>query len=214
MWNNIIEREKQKYYYKKLEKEYLEAYKNNKVYPPVEEVFNAFELCKYDELKVVILGQDPYHGFNQAHGLAFSSLDNKTPKSLHNIKKELADDLNITISDNNDLSSWSRQGVLLLNTILTVEESKPLSHKDFGWEEFTLNIFKEICSLDKPLVFILWGKNARDYKRYITNKEHLVIESAHPSPLSAYRGFFGSKPFSKTNQYLMKHGIKTIDFKI
>ncbi|HKL94795.1 MAG TPA: uracil-DNA glycosylase [Haploplasma sp.] len=214
MWEKIIENEKKQDYYIKLEELYNNAYKNSIVYPKKEDIFNVFKLTKYENIKVVILGQDPYHGYNQAHGLAFSSLDTKTPKSLLNIKKELISDLNIELSDSNDLTPWAKQGVFLLNTILTVEEKTPLSHQSFGWEEFTLNIFKEITNIDRPIVFILWGANARSYKKYITNSKHLIIESAHPSPLSAYRGFNGSRPFSKTNDYLKKNNINPIDFKI
>ncbi|VEU80248.1 uracil-DNA glycosylase [Haploplasma axanthum] len=214
MWNEIITNESIKEYYKKLIQKVSEERKTKTIYPTTENVFKAFELTPFEKIKVVILGQDPYHGELQAHGLAFSSLDKKTPKSLLNIKKEIKDDLGLEITQNNDLTNWAKQGVLLLNTILTVEEGKPLSHKNFGWEEFTLNIFKEICRIDSPLVFILWGNNAKEYQRYIYNDKHLVLTSVHPSPLSANRGFFGSKPFSKTNKYLQKNNIGVIDFKI
>lgn len=214
MWDEFLKNEMNKEYFKVLKEKYDEAYKTSTVYPVYDNIFNAFKLTNLNDIKVVILGQDPYHGINQAHGLSFSSLDNKTPKSLLNIKKELNSDLGITITSNNDLTSWANQGVFLLNTILTVEESKPLSHTKYGWEEFTLNVFKEICKLNKPIVFILWGNNARKYKEYILNDKHLIIESVHPSPLSASRGFFGSKPFSKTNDFLIKNNIKPVDFNI
>lgn len=201
-------------YFTNLKNLYEDSYDKGNVYPKKEDIYNVFKLTKYEDIKVVILGQDPYHGFNQAHGLAFSSLDTKTPKSLHNIKKELSNDLGIELSSSNDLTPWAKQGVFLLNTILTVEEKSPLSHESFGWEIFTLNIFKEIAKIDRPIVFILWGANARNYKKYITNNKHLVIESAHPSPLSAYRGFNGSKPFSRTNEFLKENNIKPINFKI
>lgn len=214
MWNEIIDNEKRKNYYNELIDRVNNDRRTNKVYPKEEDVFNAFKFTSYEEIKVVILGQDPYHQPNQAHGLAFSSLDNKTPKSLLNIKKELFNDLNFVITPNNDLTSWAKQGVLLLNTVLTVIESKPLSHALYGWKDFTLNIFLEVCKIDRPIVFILWGNHAKEYKKYIKNEKHLIIESVHPSPLSANRGFFGSKPFSRTNDYLVKNGINKIDFKI
>ena len=213
-WEELFKNERAKPYYKELIKKVNNDRLTKVIYPKEADVFNAFKLTAFNDIKVVIIGQDPYHQPNQAHGLAFSSLDCKTPKSLGNIKKELLDDLNVDISHTNDLTSWAKEGVLLLNTILTVEASKPLSHQDYGWENFTLNIFKEIAKIDKPLVFILWGNNARRYKKYISNKKHLVIESVHPSPLSAYRGFFGSKPFSKTNNYLIKNNIEPINFNI
>lgn len=213
-WEELFKNERAKPYYKELIKKVNNDRLTKVIYPKEADVFNAFKLTAFNDIKVVIIGQDPYHQPNQAHGLAFSSLDRKTPKSLGNIKKELLDDLNVDISHTNDLTSWAKEGVLLLNTILTVEASKPLSHQDYGWENFTLNIFKEIAKIDKPLVFILWGNNARRYKKYISNKKHLVIESVHPSPLSAYRGFFGSKPFSKTNNYLIKNNIEPINFNV
>jgi len=214
MWDEILNKEFSKPYFKELIAKVDNEYKTKTIYPKWEDIFNAFKLTKYSDLKVVIMGQDPYHGKNQAHGLAFSTLDTKIPKSLINIKKELENDLEIKTTNNNNLSNWARQGVLLLNTILTVEEKKPLSHANIGWETFTLNIFKEITEIDKPLVFILWGKNAERYEKYITNNKHLVIKSSHPSPFSARISFFGSKPFSKTNDYLIKNNIKPIDFKI
>lgn len=214
MWNDILNKEFQKEYFIKLKEKVDVLYKTKTIYPLYEDIFNAFKYFDLKDLKVVILGQDPYHQPNQAHGLAFSTLDSKTPKSLINIKKELLSDLNIEISSNNNLTSWAKQGILLLNTILTVEESKPLSHANLGWETFTLNIFKEITKLNQPIVFMLWGKNAENYEKYITNSNHLVIKSSHPSPFSARISFFGSKPFSKTNNYLIKNNIIPINFKI
>lgn len=214
MWNIIIKNEMDKPYYKDLVKKLEVARKTNNVYPKEEAVFNAFKLTKFEEIKVVIIGQDPYHQKNQAHGLAFSSTDSKTPKSLVNIKKEIFNDLKIETTNNNDLTNWAKQGVLLINTILTVNENKPLSHKDFGWEIFTLNLFKEITKIKRPIVFILWGNHAQKYEKYIKEELHLVIKSSHPSPLSSYRGFFGSKPFSKTNDFLIKNKIAPINFSI
>lgn len=164
-------------------------------------------------MKVVILGQDPYHGPNQAHGLSFSVSDKvERPPSLNNIIKELYNDLGI-IKANNDLTSWAKEGVLLLNAILTVEMSKPLSHKDYGWTIFTDEIIKKLNEREQPIIFILWGSFARSKKEFITNKKHYIIESAHPSPLSASRGFFGSRPFSRTNEILKRLGEKEIDWK-
>ena len=214
MWDKILEEEFNKKYYIKLKENLNEIRKIDTVYPKEEDVFNAFKFTKFENIKVVILGQDPYHQKGQAHGLAFSSLDDKVPKSLQNIKKELESDLNIKLSGSSNLTTWAEQGVLLLNTILTVSEGKPLSHKNIGWEIFTLNIFKKVCAIDKPIVFILWGNHAKSYKKYITNQKHLIIESPHPSPLSSYRGFFGSRPFSKTNNFLQNNKIRPINFKI
>lgn len=214
MWEEIFKKEKEKIYYKELEEKYLKSYEETVVYPNKDNIFKAFELTSFADIKIVILGQDPYPTKNHAHGLSFSSLNEETPKSLANIKKELKSDLYIEISKSNELTGWANQGVLLLNTILTVQEGKPLSHKDYGWEIFTLNIFKEICKKNEPVVFILWGNNARSYKKYITNSNHLIIESSHPSPLSSYRGFFGSKPFSRANKFLIDNNIKPINFKI
>ena len=214
MWEELMQQEFKKPYYKELQKYLKEARRKNNVYPKEEDVFRAFNLTSYNNLKVVILGQDPYHIPHMADGLAFSTKLDKTPKSLLNIKKELKSDLGIEVSSNNDLTNWAKQGVLLLNTVLTVEESNALAHKNKGWETFTLNMFKHICSIDKPLVFILWGNNARSYKKYINNSLHLIIESSHPSPLSAYHSFFDSKPFSKMNNYLIENNITPINFSL
>lgn len=211
MWE-IVKNEFEKPYFKKLINFVEKERKNKNIYPNSEDVFRAFTLTKFNDLKVIILGQDPYHVPKMADGLAFSSRLIKTPKSLLNIKKELFDDLGYPITKNNSLELWASQGVLLLNTVLTVEENKAHSHKDMGWEEFTLNVFKEITKLEQPLVFILWGNHAIKYSKYVKNKNHLVIKSAHPSPLSAYRGFFGSKPFSQTNNFLEKNNIAPINF--
>ena len=211
-WNEFIENEKNKDYYKVLESKVEEAYKTNVCYPEYDNIFNAFKLTSVEDLKVVILGQDPYHEPNQAHGLAFSVLCEKLPPSLVNIYKEISSDLDVVVKQDGNLDYLAKQGVLLLNTILTVEHGKALAHKSFGWEKFTDNVIKYINTLDKPIVYILWGSNAISKKKMITNPKHFVITSVHPSPLSSYRGFFGSKPFSKTNEYLKLNHIKEINW--
>jgi len=213
-WENLIKTEQSKDYFKKLEK-FLETKQNETIiYPKPEDRFNCFKYTKIEDLKVVILGQDPYHGENQAHGLSFSVLCEKLPPSLKNIYQELESDLGIKKSKSGNLTSWAKQGVLLLNTILTVEASKPLSHKGIGWEHFTFEVIKFINTLNQPIVFILWGSHARSYKKYLNNPNHLILEGVHPSPLSSYQGFFGSKPFSKVNSFLKSHGVKEIDWEI
>ena len=214
-WDEYLSDEYKKEYFKELLEFIKKEYKTKVIYPKQNEVFNAFRYTDYDDLKVVILGQDPYHGPNQAEGLSFS-VSNKVlkPPSLKNIFKELESDLGIKYPESNSLKPWAKQGVLLLNAVLTVEEHKPTSHKDKGWEQFTDDVIKIINDKKEPVVFILWGAYARDKKKLITNKQHLVIESAHPSPFSARNGFFGSKPFSKTNEFLKKNGIKEIDWRV
>jgi uracil-DNA glycosylase len=185
-------------------------YQQKTIFPKQEDLFNCLKLCSYNSLKVVILGQDPYHGEGEAHGLSFSVKEGiKMPPSLRNIFKEIEKDLGYSRTKT-DLTDWAEQGVLLLNTIMSVEINKPLSHKGMGWEEFTDYIIQKINDKKEPVVFILWGSNARSKAKFITNKQHLIIESVHPSPLSANNGFFGSKPFSKTNQFLIKNNIKPI----
>lgn len=180
-------------------------YKENTCFPEYNNIFNALKLTPYNKVKVVILGQDPYHGVGEAHGLSFSVQDGiKKPPSLKNIFKELKDDLNIDEPVSGNLTHWANEGVLLLNSVLTVEKDKAASHKDLGWHLFTDHIIKLLNEKETPIVFILWGSFARSKKVYITNKRHLVIESPHPSPFSASSGFFGSKPFSKSNNYLVK----------
>lgn len=188
-----------------------ELMKTKVIYPPKEKWFRALELTPLEKVKVVILGQDPYHGVNEANGLCFSVGIDLLPPSLKNIYKELESDLGI-VKTKGDLSFWAEQGVLLLNTILTVEKDQPLSHKHLGWQDYTLDIIKEINALDRPIVFCLWGSHARSYKKYLNNQKHLILESAHPSPLSSYRGFSGSKPFSQINQFLSENGVQAIDF--
>lgn len=188
-------------------------YATKTIFPPKENIFQALKLTSYKDVKVVIVGQDPYHGVGEAHGLSFSVQDGiKIPPSLKNIYKELNDDLGIPISSSGNLTKWAEQGVLLLNAVLTVEKAKPASHKDLGWEKLTDYIIKEINLKEEPVVFILWGKFAKEKKKFITNPKHLVIESAHPSPFSASYGFFGSRPFSKTNNYLKSKNIEPIDW--
>ena len=214
-WDILLQDEYQKEYFKKLLNFVKKEYQTKTIYPKQNEVFNAFRYTDFDDVKVVILGQDPYHGPNQAEGLSFSvSNEVLKPPSLQNIFKELESDLKIPFPEHNSLKPWAKQGVLLLNAVLTVEEHKPTSHKDKGWENFTDAIIEILNKKEDPIVFILWGSYARSKKSLITNPKHLVIESAHPSPFSARNGFFGSKPFSKTNEFLKKNGIKEIDWRI
>ena len=214
-WDEILQDEFKKEYFTNLMDFVKNEYKRTTIYPKQNEVFNAFRYTDFDNVKVVILGQDPYHGPNQAEGLSFSvSNEVLKPPSLKNIFKELESDLGIPFPEHNSLKKWAKEGVLLLNAVLTVEEHKPTSHKDKGWEIFTDDIIKILNKRDTPTVFILWGAYARDKKSLITNPKHLVIESAHPSPFSARNGFFGSKPFSKANAFLKKNNIKEIDWRV
>ena len=201
-WDMVLEEEFKKDYFKKLGMFIKNEYKNKMIFPPYENIFDALRFTDYDEVKVVILGQDPYHGLGEAHGLSFSVKENvKMPPSLQNIFKELYNDLGIKRT-NSDLTDWAKEGVLLLNSIMTVEKDKPLSHKNKGWEIFTDTIISKLNEREEPVIFLLWGSFARSKKELITNGNHKIIESVHPSPLSASRGFFGSKPFSKINNYL------------
>ncbi|MBQ8871157.1 MAG: uracil-DNA glycosylase [Bacilli bacterium] len=209
-WYSLLSKEYEKEYFVNLQNFVRNEYKNKTIFPPASSVFKALELSDYDKVKVVILGQDPYHGIGEAQGLSFSvPVDVRRPPSLRNIFVELENDLGIK-RDKNDLSDWASQGVLLLNSILTVQMDTPLSHKDKGWEVFTDEIIKLVNKKETPVVFILWGSYARSKKVLIDNPIHYVIESVHPSPLSASRGFFGSKPFSKTNNFLEKNKIEGI----
>ena len=186
-----------------------------KIHPSSKDIFKAFELTSFKNVKIIILGQDPYHGSNQANGLAFSvNSEVRFPPSLLNIFKEYSTDLNLPIPIDGDLSAWAKRGVLLLNSILTVESGSPGSHKNFGWEEFTNQIIKALSDKKSNLVFILWGAYAQSKKVFIDSSKHLIIATPHPSPLSAHRGFFGSKPFSKTNDYLRKNKNEEIDWRI
>ena len=192
-----------------------EKQKGKRVYPPGSQIFNAFNLTPFDKVKVVILGQDPYHGPGQAHGLSFSVPQGiAQPPSLVNIFKELKSDLNIDPPAHGNLESWAKQGVLLLNAVLTVNDSEAASHKNAGWEKYTDAVIKTVSDSKEYVVFILWGRFAQNKESLIDTKQHCVIKSAHPSPLSAHAGFLGSKPFSKTNAYLREHGIKEIDWKL
>lgn len=214
-WDDILKEEINKEYFQKLIIFIKEEYKKKTIYPKQTEIFKAFRNTSYKDTKVVILGQDPYHGENEAEGLSFSvKIGIRKPPSLQNIFKELKNDLGYEIPENGSLVKWSEEKVLLLNTVLTVEKDKPASHKDLGWETFTDAVIKKLNEKETPVVFILWGNFAKSKKKYITNKNHYIIESAHPSPFSAYNGFFGSKPFSKTNNFLISKGIKPIDWEI
>ena len=193
----------------------LKLYDEKEIYPLKDNIFNALKLTPYSDVKVVIVGQDPYHGVGEAHGLSFSVQKGiKLPPSLINIYKELQSDLGIIPSKDGDLTSWAKQGVLLLNATLTVEKDKANSHSKIGWQPLTDYIIKKLNTKTDPIVFILWGNFARSKKVFITNPKHLIIESAHPSPLSASNGFFGSHPFSRTNDFLIKNNIKPIDWKV
>lgn len=207
-WDIVLQDEFKKDYFKKLGIFVKDEYKNKTIFPPYNNIFDALRFTDYDDVLVVILGQDPYHGLGEAHGLSFSVHNNvKMPPSLLNIFKEMYSDIGIKRT-NSDLTDWAKQGVLLLNSIMTVEQDKPLSHKDKGWEIFTDNIIKKLNDREAPVIFVLWGSFARSKKELITNKQHKIIESPHPSPLSASRGFFGSKPFSKINEYLKENNKK------
>lgn len=191
----------------------LHEYDIKTIYPPKDYIFNALKLTSYKDTKVVIVGQDPYHGEHQAHGLSFSVQKGvKVPPSLQNIYKELYDDLGVPIRNDGDLTGWAKQGVLLLNAVLTVEKDKAASHRNWGWELLTDYIIKVLNMKEEPVVFILWGNFAKEKAKLITNPHHYIITSPHPSPFSAYSGFFGSKPFSKTNDYLVKNNLKFIDW--
>lgn len=214
-WQTILSNEFEQPYMKELFSELKVAYQTTTVYPPREKVFSAFNLTPYSEVKVVILGQDPYHGPHQANGLSFSvEKGTPLPPSLRNIFTELVDDMGCSYPQNGDLSKWARQGVLLLNTTLTVKQATPMSHVGMGWERFTDQVLRLLDQKSTPIVFILWGKHARNKAKFINQSHHLIIESAHPSPLSAYRGFFGSHPFSRTNHFLVSHGINPINWSL
>lgn len=214
-WLEAIGDEFKKTYYKELYQFVKSEYENNVVYPKSEDIFNALHLTPLKDVKVVILGQDPYHGEGQAHGLCFSvKPDVAIPPSLKNIYKELSDDLGCYIPNNGYLEKWAKQGVLMLNTVLTVRAHCANSHQGKGWEKFTDAIIQAVNEKDAPVVFILWGKPAQKKKSMLNNPKHLILEAAHPSPLSARNGFFGSKPFSKTNEFLINNGLTAIDWQI
>ena len=214
-WDKVLDHEYHEEYFKKIIAFINQAYKEREIFPPKSRILRALSLTDYDDVRVVILGQDPYHGVGEANGLAFAVSDGvKLPPSLRNIYKELYNDLGIEPASVGNLECWAKEGVLLLNAVLTVEKDKPASHKFLGWENFTDAIIKSLNDKDTPVVFILWGKFARSKKSLITNPKHYVIESAHPSPFSANYGFFGSKPFSKTNSFLKKNHLKEIDWHV
>ena len=214
-WLTALGGEFHKPYYRQLFEFVKNEYNTTVVFPPADDIFNAFHLTPLSKVKVVILGQDPYHNNGQAHGLSFSVQKGvDIPPSLVNIYKELHDDLGCTIPSHGCLTKWAEQGVLMLNTVLTVRAHQANSHRGIGWEEFTDAAILALNSQDRPIVFILWGAPAQRKKRMLTNPKHLILEAPHPSPLAAYRGFFGSKPFSQTNAFLEKNGIKPIDWQI
>lgn len=214
-WLKPLSEEFSKPYYKKLYQTVCQEYAAGPVFPPADDIFNAFHLTPLADVKAVIIGQDPYHNYNQAHGLCFSVRPSvEIPPSLLNIYKELQDDLGCYIPNNGYLVKWAKQGVLLLNTVLTVRAHQANSHQNIGWEEFTDAVIRIVDEQDQPIVFLLWGRPAQMKKQLLTNPNHLILEAPHPSPLSAYRGFFGCKHFSKTNEFLVSHGREPIDWQI
>ncbi|MCR5665719.1 MAG: uracil-DNA glycosylase [Eubacterium sp.] len=214
-WLEVVKPELKKPYYQSLFQFVKQEYSTRIIYPPAEDIFNAFHFTPLHKVKVLILGQDPYHNENQAHGLSFSvKPGNDIPPSLKNIYKELEDDLGLYIPDNGYLKKWADQGVLMLNTVLTVRAHEANSHQNHGWEQFTDAIISAVDKQDRPIVYLLWGGPARRKKSMLHNPKHLILEAPHPSPLSAYRGFFGCKHFSKTNEFLMANGIEPIDWQI
>ncbi len=214
-WQEALQDEFKKEYYKKLYDKVREEYRTHTVFPPAEDIFNAFHYTPLQDVKVVIFGQDPYHNVGQAHGLCFSVKKGvEIPPSLVNIYKELQDDIGCAIPNHGYLTSWAKQGVLMLNTVLTVRAHQANSHQGIGWEEFTNAAIRVLNEQDRPIVFILWGRPAQMKKKMLDNPKHLILEAPHPSPLSSYRGFFGSKPFSKANAFLKANGIQEIDWEI
>ncbi len=214
-WLEALQGEFKKPYYRQLFETVKKEYATHQVFPPSDDIFNAFHLTPLKDVKVVILGQDPYHNVGQAHGLCFSVRRGVAiPPSLVNIYQELHDDLGCTIPNHGCLEKWARQGVLMLNTVLTVRAHQANSHRGIGWEEFTDAAIQALDEQDRPIVFILWGAPAQRKKVMLHNPKHLILEAPHPSPLSAFRGFFGSRPFSKTNAFLEAHGVEPIDWQI
>lgn len=212
-WKEFINNEREKGYFKSLAQKINEDRKNHRVFPPKEEIFNALKLTDFNNVKIVIIGQDPYHEYGQAHGLAFSVRDGvKLPPSLQNIYKEISSEFGYKMSNSGDLTNWAKQGVLLLNTSLTVNEGLANSHKEYGWHIFTKKIVDMINSELSNVVFMLWGRNAQFVGKDIDRSKHLVLQSAHPSPLSAYNGFFGNNHFRLANEYLVKHGKESINW--
>lgn len=214
-WQELLAVEAAKPYYQQLQVFLSNEYQQATIYPPQEKVFEAFHLTPYEEVKVVILGQDPYHGPNQAHGLSFSVLPgNKIPPSLRNIYKELASDLGYQPVAHGYLEKWAKEGVLLLNTVLTVRDGQANSHRNQGWETLTDEVIKKLNQHQEPIIFILWGKPAQSKRKMIDTTHHVILEGPHPSPLSAHRGFFGTRPFSQANQLLIAKGQKPIDWQL
>jgi uracil-DNA glycosylase len=214
-WLDELKTEFQKPYYRELYTFVNEEYRNAQIFPPADDIFNAFHLTPLKDVKVVIIGQDPYHNVGQAHGLCFSvKPEVDIPPSLVNIYKELHDDLGCYIPNNGYLVKWAKQGVLMLNTVLTVRAHMANSHRGKGWENFTDAAIRALNKQDRPIVFILWGSPAQAKAKMLDNPKHLILKAPHPSPLSSYRGFFGSKPFSKTNAFLSENGLPPIDWQI
>ena len=212
-WKDIFNKEFNKSYFKELSSFIENERTIYTILPEENDVFQAFNICSYKNTKIVIIGQDPYHGKNQAHGLCFSvKPENKIPPSLRNIYKELKSDIECDIPDHGYLIDWAKQGILMINAVLTVRNGEANSHKNKGWEQFTTEIIKSINNKNTPVIFILWGNFAQNFEKYITNEKHLIVKSYHPSPLSASRGFLGSKPFSKCNDFLKKNNLKEINW--
>ena len=215
-WRQVMAEELEKPYYKQLSHFVLQEYHSHTIYPPMDDIYNAFQETPLSKVKVLLLGQDPYHNVNQAHGMSFSVLPSQTdiPPSLQNIYKELHDDLGCYIPNNGYLVKWAKQGVLLLNTVLTVRAHRANSHRGHGWEQFTDRVIEVLNEQDRPIVYLLWGKPAQSKSSMLNNPKQLVLTAPHPSPLSAYRGFFGCRHFSKANAFLQEHGVEPIDWQI
>lgn len=213
-WDELLSGEFQKDYYRQLRRFLISEYNSRKIFPPMNDIFNALRYTSYSDVKAVILGQDPYHGEGQAHGLCFSvKKGTPPPPSLQNIFKEINSELGLPIPNHGELTEWARNGVLLMNTVLTVRESSPNSHRGQGWEIFTDRVIELLNGRETPIVFLLWGANARSKAKLITNPRHLILQCAHPSPLSAHNGFFGCGHFAKANEFLQKNGIAPIDWR-
>jgi uracil-DNA glycosylase len=214
-WGALMKEEQEQPYYRELLQRLDEQYEEYTVYPPKPNIYRALQLTAYEDVRVVILGQDPYHGANQAHGLSFSVLPGiKLPPSLINIFKELQNDIGCKVPNHGFLEHWAKQGVLLLNSVLTVQEGLPNSHRKLGWERVTDKVIHLLNTRETPIAFVLWGKHAQEKGRFIDQKKHFVLNSVHPSPLSAYAGFWGSRPFSQCNEFLLQNGLSTIDWQI
>ena len=215
-WDELLKGEFDKEYYLKLRAELIKEYRTQRIFPNMYDIFNAMNYTSYSDVKCVIIGQDPYHGEGQAHGLSFSVRKGiAPPPSLVNIFKEIRDDVGIdNLGKHGELTKWAKEGVLLLNSVLTVRADQARSHRGLGWENFTTDVIKLLNEREKPMVFMLWGGDAKAKQQFITNRQHLVLRAAHPSPLSAYNGFFGCRHFSKANEFLRSHGMSEIDWSI